>query len=227
MRKTTSYQRRTGRLGSNQKSQLLKNKFLLRAGIATAIKDQTKRFSRAHVEIGFGMGEHLLKNASTNPDILFIGIDIYKPGIAYVLTEIDNQEIKNCYLVEGDAVDVIVELEGIGFHHIDIAHPDPWPKKRHKKRQLISKEFLKTLIGALHNGGKVHIVTDDFPYFEAILAASKEIETKGITVSIERGRAPNSKYGRKAKSEGREINGIEIVKYHATTERTESSISMT
>ena len=77
MRKTTSYQRRTGRLGSNQKNQLLHNKFLLKTDIAPSIKDQTKRFSKVHVEIGFGMGEHLLKNASTNPDILFIGIDIY------------------------------------------------------------------------------------------------------------------------------------------------------
>ena len=64
----------------------------------------------------------------------------------------------------------------------------------------------------------MHIITDDFAYFEAILAASKEIATAGITVNIERGRSPNSKYGRKAKAEGREINGIELIKHNGCIE---------
>ena len=129
MRKATSYQRRSGRLSNNQKAQLEQSPFLLRNQDMLAQLLSTHAHQSLSLEIGFGMGEHLLGNAQKNPQKIFIGIDIYRPGIASLLQQIDDHGLKNCYLLEGDAVDYLPRLPEAQFQRIDIHHPDPWPKK--------------------------------------------------------------------------------------------------
>ena len=213
MKKATSYQRRSGRLSHNQKDQLASNPFLLRTH--DALIDMLKAYpSKAlALEIGFGMGEHLLQNALQNPDIIYIGIDIYRPGIARVLQIIDEKKLPNCYVLEGDAVDHLASFSTIHFHTIDIHHPDPWPKKRHKKRQLLHQDFITAACKLLEENGKLQIITDDFSYFEHILEQiSMPSIASLVEASITRNRPPNSKYGRKAVAEGREINAIDLTR---------------
>tara|TARA_B100001989_G_scaffold212405_1_gene162065 strand:+ start:1091 stop:1753 length:663 start_codon:yes stop_codon:yes gene_type:complete len=213
MKKATSYQRRSGRLSHNQKEQLISNPHLLRSH--DALVDVLNSYSNKALalEIGFGMGEHLLQNALENSDIIHIGIDIYRPGIARVLQIIDEKKLNNCYVLEGDAVDHLASFGTIRFQSIDIHHPDPWPKKRHKKRQLLHQDFITTACKLLEENGKLQIITDDFSYFEHILEQiSMPSIASLVESSITRNRPPNSKYGRKAVAEGREINAIDLIR---------------
>ena len=211
MRKATSYQRRSGRLSNNQKAQLEQSPFLLRNQDMLAQLLSTHAHQSLCLEIGFGMGEHLLGNAQKNPQKIFIGIDIYRPGIASLLQQIDDHGLKNCYLLEGDAVDYLPQLPEAQFQRIDIHHPDPWPKKRHKKRQLLHADFILQICQKMSEQGVLQIITDDFAYFEHIL---EQVQLPAITafteLQVQRDRQPNSKYGRKAVAEGREINAIEL-----------------
>ncbi|MEC8882165.1 MAG: tRNA (guanosine(46)-N7)-methyltransferase TrmB [Pseudomonadota bacterium] len=212
MRKTTSYQRRSGRLSANSKQQLEKSPHLIRDEIAKSIVKLQKDYDKCIVEMGFGMGDHLLANVIDNSDCLYIGIDIYKPGIARLLSTIEQQNILNCHLIEQDATESVEEIPKNSIDRIDIHHPDPWPKKRHHKRRLISSEFIKSLRGLLKKGGHIHIITDDENYFIDIVEILDNTTETKINYTLEKDRQPNSKYGKKAQQEGRIINGIIINK---------------
>lgn len=212
MRKTTSYQRRTGKLSANSKQQLQKNPHLIRDEIAKSIIKLQKDYEKRIIEMGFGMGDHLLANVIENSDCLYIGIDIYKPGIARLLSLIEQENILNCHLIEQDATESVKEIPKNSIDRIDIHHPDPWPKKRHHKRRLISSEFTKSLQGLLKKGGYIHIITDDENYFTDIVEMLNNTPETKNNYTLEKDRQPNSKYGEKAQQEGRTINGIIIKK---------------
>ncbi len=212
MRKTTSYQRRSGKLSANSKQQLQKNPHLIRDEIAKSIVNLQKDYDTCIIEMGFGMGDHLLGNVIENSNCLYIGIDIYKPGIARLLSTIEQQSILNCHLIEQDATESVGEIAKNSVDRIDIHHPDPWPKKRHHKRRLISSEFITTLRGLLKKEGYIHIITDDENYFTDIVEILKNTPQTKNNYTLEKDRQPNSKYGKKAQQEGRTINGIIINK---------------
>ena len=88
-----------------------------------------KRFKRVNIEIGFGNGDFLIKNAISYPNELFIGIEVYLNGIAKVLTNISKIKLENIILSH---LNSIYFLEAIPYRSVDkifIINPDPWIKK--------------------------------------------------------------------------------------------------
>lgn len=212
MKKATSYQRRGGKLSTQRKKQLQENAYLLRENALDQIEILQKNFSGCVLELGFGMGDHLIDNAHKSPNQLWIGIDLYKPGIGKVLQDIAVNGLKNCYLIEGDATDYIDKIHANSIDRIDIHHPDPWPKKRHHKRRILSAQFIECALRTLKNSGFIHIITDDEPYFLDILETFNILQLVNCRISIEKDRQPNSKYGIKAQRENRVIHGIVVSK---------------
>lgn len=208
IRKTTSYQRRTGRLSRNKKALLQHSAHLITCMTDSDFVQMLAQAARIKLEIGFGMGEHLCNNIRNDSDTLHLGAEIYRPGIASLLNQLRDLNAQNAYLIEADATDVIEQLPAHSLDHIDIHHPDPWPKKRHQKRQLINANFLCALLGKLKTHGQCHIITDDHDYFMHIVSACKCLSRPNVHIALEYDRKPNSKYGRKAMAEGRQINAI-------------------
>ena len=122
------------------------------------------------VEIGFGMGDATIKIAEENPDINYLGIEVHKPGVGKVLSEIKKRELKNLYVIEYDALDVLETMIGDnsvnGFH---IFFPDPWHKKRHHKRRLVQRPRTDLFAQKLTPGGYIYFVTDIIDYAEFAL----------------------------------------------------------
>lgn len=122
------------------------------------------------VEIGFGMGDATIKIAEQNPDINYLGIEVHKPGVGKVLSEIKKRELKNLFLIEHDALDVLDVMIGDnsinGFH---IFFPDPWHKKRHLKRRLVQRPNTDLFTQKLTPGGYIYFVTDIVEYAEFAL----------------------------------------------------------
>ena len=216
MKKTTSYQRRSGKLSPKNRLQIETHQHILRDEIQNAIEDLQKNFDRCVIEMGFGMGDHLQENFIKNPHDLYIGIDIYKPGFARLLSEIDSNQSQNCYLILQDATESIESIALNSVDRIDIHHPDPWPKKRHHKRRLINREFIVAALQRLKKSGHIHIITDDADYYADILEILSDKKSIQCTFKLENNREPNSKYGKKAQEEGRSINGIIIQKQKHT-----------
>ena len=122
------------------------------------------------IEIGFGMGDATAKLAKAHPEINYIGIEVHKPGVGKLLSEIKRLELKNLYIIEYDAIEVLNTMVGDnsvnGFH---IFFPDPWPKKRHHKRRMIQRPRTNLFAQKLAPGGYLYFVTDWLEYAEFAL----------------------------------------------------------
>ncbi|AEI88396.1 MAG: tRNA (guanosine(46)-N7)-methyltransferase TrmB [Candidatus Midichloria mitochondrii] len=130
------------------------------------------------LEIGFGDGSHLIKRALLEPTTLFIGCEIYLNGIANVLKAIGRYNIKNVMLFNGDARNLLEQVPCNIFTTIYVLFPDPWPKKKHHKRRLVSLEFLNLLRGKLKtNSSTILIATDHQDY---ALYIQRLVENSGI-----------------------------------------------
>jgi tRNA (guanine-N7-)-methyltransferase len=119
------------------------------------------RPAKKHLEIGFGRGDALIAMAKAHPEYDYIGIDIYRPGIGYLLLQIEATELTNIRIICADAVEILQQY--LPPHCLDAVYlffPDPWQKKRHHKRRLIQAEFLKLLAQRLKSGAIFHLATD-------------------------------------------------------------------
>lgn len=122
------------------------------------------------VEIGFGMGDATASLAQANPDINYLGIEVHRPGVGKLLSEIKKRELKNLYIIEYDALDVLEYMIGDNsINGLHIFFPDPWPKKRHHKRRLVQRPKTDLFAQKLTPGGYLYFVTDIIEYAEFAL----------------------------------------------------------
>ena len=122
------------------------------------------------LEIGFGMGDSLATMARADTTAAFVGIEVHRPGVGRLLSEIDRLGLDNLKVYAEDAVEVLEQVISNGsLDRIQIYFPDPWHKKRHHKRRLIQPEFVSLLSDRLRPGGQLHLATDWQPYAEHML----------------------------------------------------------
>ncbi|MBQ4874698.1 MAG: tRNA (guanosine(46)-N7)-methyltransferase TrmB [Rickettsiaceae bacterium H1] len=121
-----------------------------------------------HLEMGFGYGEHILYKAISNPNIQYVGCEVYLNGIGKLLSGIRDNSIENISIWHGDVRVFLEKLpkENIGKSYI--LFPDPWPKRRTNKRRLISNEFLSLLIDKMEKNSQIVIATDNLDYANRI-----------------------------------------------------------
>ena len=125
---------------------------------------------RRVLEIGFGMGDSLVAMADQNPQDRYLGIEVHRPGVGKLLSEVDKRGVKNLKVFAEDAVQVLEEAipqESIDL--LQIFFPDPWHKKRHHKRRLIQPDFVELLVSRLSAAGHLHLATDWQPYAEHMM----------------------------------------------------------
>jgi tRNA (guanine-N7-)-methyltransferase len=121
------------------------------------------------LEIGFGNGDTLVQQASDNPELNFIGIEVHEPGVGHCLLKAKDGGLSNLKLLKHDAIEVLRDqIAAESLQRVNIYFPDPWPKKRHHKRRLIQAEFLGLLASRLKPGGVLYIATDWANYAEQI-----------------------------------------------------------
>lgn len=122
------------------------------------------------LEIGFGMGDSLLQQAILYPENNYLGIEVHRPGIALLLTQIERFKLDNIKVFYADATEILVH--SFPKHSLDLIQiffPDPWPKTRHHKRRLIQPKFIELLHEKLKLNGKLHLATDWENYAQHML----------------------------------------------------------
>jgi tRNA (guanine-N7-)-methyltransferase len=116
------------------------------------------------LEIGFGSGEHLARQAGERPGHGFIGCEPFLNGVVGALAKIADGALGNVRLHMGDALDVLERLPDGSLERIYLLHPDPWPKARHAKRRMINPGPLDRFAAKLRPGGELRLGTDDPVY---------------------------------------------------------------
>ena len=124
-----------------------------------------------HLEIGFGGGENLVTEATAHPQVGFIGCEPFVNGMAKILASIAAGAIDNIRLYAGDAVELLAWLPDASLDEVALLYPDPWPKRRHWKRRLLSEGTLAELARVMAPGGELRIDTDIADYAAWILVA--------------------------------------------------------
>ncbi|WWP01326.1 MAG: tRNA (guanosine(46)-N7)-methyltransferase TrmB [Candidatus Dasytiphilus stammeri] len=128
------------------------------------------------IDIGFGIGDYLIEQAINNPQNNFIGIEVYLPGVGSCLSRANQAKLLNFRLIYHDAIDVFTEmLPDHSIYRVQLFFPDPWPKRRHHKRRLITLSFAKLVLSKLQLTGIFHIVTDWTSYAEHIIKVMNDI----------------------------------------------------
>jgi tRNA (guanine-N7-)-methyltransferase len=130
------------------------------------------------LEIGFGGAEHLLAAASAEPDVGFIGCEPFENGMAKMLAAIAQGDVRNIRLWDEDAAPLLARLPGASLARIDLFYPDPWPKRRQRKRRFVSEVTLLQIARALRGGGVFRFASDIDDYVGWTLARL-ERQTKG------------------------------------------------
>lgn len=127
-----------------------------------------------HLEIGTGKGLFITSLARNNPGINYIGIEKYSSVLVRALEKQQEQKLPNLIFIRMDAENVNNIFEKDEIHRIYLNFSDPWPKDRHAKRRLTSRQFLERYDGFLKSDGKVEFKTDNRDLFDFSVEEAKE-----------------------------------------------------
>jgi tRNA (guanine-N7-)-methyltransferase len=122
------------------------------------------------IEIGYGGGEHLARQARENPGTGYIGCEVFSGGIAKLLEKLDADETHNVRLYADDALKLLGKLPAASLSGAYLLYPDPWPKVRHHKRRFVSPTTLGELARVLRPGALFRFATDIEDYANWTLA---------------------------------------------------------
>lgn len=171
-REIRSFVRRPGRMTPAQKEALQRLAPRYVVDYSDDTMDCAKVFGRKApllVEIGFGNGDSLVEWAADNLDWNVIGIEVHEPGVGHCLLVAEKSDLAHLKIISHDAVDVLSQqLSHDTVDRLNVYFPDPWPKKRHHKRRLLTPGFLDLVVQSLSPNGHLHIATDWANYAEHI-----------------------------------------------------------
>jgi len=122
------------------------------------------------LEIGFGNGDNLAQLAAGHPEQDFIGVEVHPPGVGHLLLKAAQAGTRNLRIAQHDAMELLQKNFPPGsLDTILVLFPDPWHKKRHHKRRLVSRAFAEASLRCLKPGGTLQLATDWTPYAEWML----------------------------------------------------------
>ena len=160
------------------------------------------------LEIGFGGGEHMVHQATENPDVGLIGAEPYINGVAMLLGKIRKAGADNIRVHPGDARDLMDVLPDGMVAKAFLLYPDPWPKKKHHRRRFVTPEHLEPLHRILTPGAEFRIATDIPDYVRQALEEVPRAGFEWLAEHPDDWRKPwdgwiSTRYEQKALREGR------------------------
>jgi tRNA (guanine-N7-)-methyltransferase len=163
------------------------------------------------LEIGSGMGETTAQLASAQPEVNYLAVEVYEPGLAQLMLRAEGLGVRTLRLLRGDAVTLLMSHVAPGsLDGVRIFFPDPWPKKKHHKRRLVQSEFVALVADRLRVGGRLHLATDWAEYADEMMAVcSAEPALRNEFADEPDGWAPRpdwrpvTKFETRAREEGR------------------------
>lgn len=168
------------------------------------------------LEIGSGMGEGTSLLAQQAPEVNHLAAEVYPAGLGQLMLWVEKYELANVRLLHGDALDFLRDhLPPESLAGVRVFYPDPWPKKRHHKRRLITAPFVRLLASRLSPGGRLHLATDWQHYADdmlAICSAEKQLVNEYDGWAPRPEWRPVTKFESRAHAEGRVCRDLMFTK---------------
>jgi tRNA (guanine-N7-)-methyltransferase len=127
------------------------------------------RHAPVEIDLGCGDGSFLAALASENPDRDFLGVERLVGRVRSACGRIGRSGLKNARVLQFEisyALERLLPENSVASFHL--MFPDPWPKRRHAPRRLVTENFLASLHRALVANGTLRIATDETDYFRQI-----------------------------------------------------------
>jgi len=194
----------------------IKSPFFLREEELAAPADFHTIFGNGNplaLEIGCGIGDFITQLAARFPGRNFLAIDIYNKGCSKTCNRLEGENLTNVRVMRVEARYLLTRfLVPETLTAVYINCPDPWPKKRHRKRRLVNGLFLETLLHYLQPGGELIFSSDVADYADDVAAHLTGISGYEnrlcVPVATELADYPLSKYMRRFLSLGQPIHFV-------------------
>ncbi len=143
------------------------------------LKEYTKGYNNIELEIGSGNGKFLVEHAMERPDTYFIGIEYNYKVCKKLVSKAAKRNLDNICVIFADAKAITRDylIGNYIFDNVYINFPDPWPKKRHNRRRIVSAHLIEDIHKILKKGGLLYVVTDYEEYAKEIMSPSLEAAT--------------------------------------------------
>lgn len=138
-----------------------------------------------HIEIGMGKGRFICEMAKTHPDINYIGIEKYSSVLLRAIQKMEEEPLPNLLFIRMDAenIDEVFDLDEVDRIYLNFS--DPWPKDRHAKRRLPSKEFLARYDRFLKKDGVLEFKTDNRGLFDFAVEELPQAGWKPVKITYD------------------------------------------
>jgi len=136
------------------------------AGAMLPLADAWPRRAPLEVDLGCGDGLFLAAMAEQYPERNFLGVERLRGRVGSACKKIATRGLTNARIVRADlAVALEQLLPAASVSRFHLLFPDPWPKRRHHVRRIVTPEWLVLVARALVPGGTIRLVTDEIDYF--------------------------------------------------------------
>ena len=155
--------------------------------IKTNINEYTKNYNKIELEIGCGYGKFLVEHAIEREDVYFIGIESNYKACKKLASKASKRNVENICVIFGDAQHIIRDVfdKNYLFDTVYINFPDPWPKKRHNHRRIVSMEFISNIHKILKDNGLLYVVSDYEEYAKEVMSPNLEASSSLFKNTLE------------------------------------------
>tara|TARA_E500000178_G_scaffold209939_1_gene207174 strand:- start:5 stop:589 length:585 start_codon:yes stop_codon:yes gene_type:complete len=143
------------------------------------------------LDIGFGTGDSTIALQGMFPHHSIMGIEAYKPGVKNLLS-------KKIYVHYGDALEILEEISKDTISQIYMLFPDPWQKKKHRKRRLFNEYTFRVIMSIIKRNGFFHFSTDNISYALEAKKIISKVTSVDIAFSKNRSFRPITKFEKKS-----------------------------
>ena len=145
------------------------------------------------LDIGFGTGDSTVALQDMFPQHSILGVEAYKPGVKNLLN-------KDIYVHYGNALEIIEKINKNTISQIYMLFPDPWQKKKHRKRRLFNEYTFRVIMSIIKKNGFFHFSTDNISYALEAKEIIRKVASVKIAFSKNRGCRPVTKFEKKSVS---------------------------
>ena len=176
------------------------------------------------VEVGSGKGLFMRTAAADHSEVNFLGIEVSRKYARFSAAALHKRELDNAVMVAGDALRVFSELlPDASLAAVHVYFPDPWWKKRHRRRRVMQEPLIRDIQRTLKPGGVLHFWTDVEEYYETTLELMAEVSTLAGPFGVEESPAEHDMAYRTHFERRKRLDGLPI--YRAEFRREASSVA--